>query len=241
MITYEIASVVCGGPGPILPAPDGCYLYKKFDNTANLLTPCQCYQQIHLDALRVPGRVDIVIYTHDDVEIFDPEWLPKVLDVFSAHPDCAVVGLGGATELGREGLYKRPYRISDMARGNYASAQRDWNVHGSLLSGTSRVVVVDAFFMAVRTSFLTLVGGWPVGHLSHHCCDLFLGCEAARQKKEVWAIGIDCMHYGGKSSTSKSYRDANWLQGGGLVSDHEIPHRFLFDSYRDVLPIRTPR
>lgn len=238
LMTSEIASVICGGAGPVFPSPT---LHLRIDNTLNLLSPAQCYQDIYLNALSLPKRIpDILIYIHDDVEIFDPEWQPKIMQLFESNPDCVVVGLGGATELGREGLYKRPYRISDMARGNYASNQRDWNVHGTNLGGgeSRRVAVVDAFFMAVRTDFLRGVNGWPVDKLSHHCLDLWVCCEAARQGKEVWACGIDCMHYGGGTSTKQVYADAEWLRGGGLKGDHEEPHRFLHSAYKDVLPIR---
>lgn len=239
-MTYELITVLCGGPGPDLPhCGDGFRPFvTRLDNTANLLTPAQCYQLAYTDAHRLPALVpEVLILMHDDIAVYDPDWLPKVLDLFS-NPLCVVAGLGGASSLGRESLYKRPYRISDMSRGGYVSAQRDWITHGGHLSGSRRVAVVDAFFIAVRISFLDLVGGWPVDHLSHHCIDLWVCCEAARQGKEVWATGIDCHHFGGKSSTNKIYREAAWLQGKSLVSDHEIPHKWLHSAYSDVLPIR---
>lgn len=236
-MTGEIVSVICGGPGPKFPPVPT--RFTPFINTSNIRTPCQCYQESFLNVTCVPETVpEVIIWMHDDIEIFDPEWLPKVLAVFSSHPDCIAVGLGGATSLGRESLYKRPYRISDMARGDYASAQRDWSVHGTYLDGVRRVAVLDAFFLAVRTNFLREVSGWPVGHIGHHGIDLWLACEAARQEKEIWAVGIDCVHSGGGTSTKPVYRDAKWLQGGGLVSDHEAPHKWLWQEYRDVLPIR---
>ena len=243
-MTSEIISVICGGPGPVLPvgtdvAPG--LAYRQILNQDNRFTPCECYQQGF-----VYSCWDVLIYMHDDIAIYDPDWHPKVMQLFESNPDCVCVGLGGATELGREGLYKRPYRISDMARGGYASNQRDWAVHGSRITGSYRVAVVDAFFMAVRSDFITNSGGWPVNHLSHHCLDLWVACEAARQGKQVWAIGLDCHHFGGGTSTKPIYANAKWLQGsdigiGGLVSEHELPHHWLYESYRDVLPIRVPR
>lgn len=245
-MTSEISSVICGGPGPRFPGPVYT-LHSRWDNTSNLLSPCQCYQDIYLNALSIPGRIpDVLIYIHDDVEIFDPDWQLKIMQLFESNPDCVVAGLGGATELGREGLYKRPYRISDMARGNYASNQRDWNVHGTNLADGEcrRVAVIDAFFMAVRTDFMRGSGGWPVLSLSHHCLDLWICCEAARQGKQVWACGVDCYHSGGGTSTKQAYADAKWLRGGkpggrgDLKGDHEEPHKWLHDTYKDVLPIR---
>lgn len=246
MVTHATVSVLCGGKGPELPPVCGESLVT-FDNKENNLTPCEAYQYL-FDDLR--SQFDVIIYLHDDVTIYDPEWKDKILRLFD-NPQCVCAGFGGAPVLGQEGLYKRPYRISDMARSDYQSNQRDWNVHGGHLSGDLRVSVVDAFAMAIRTDFIVWCGGWPVNRLSHHCLDLWMGCEAARAGKEVWVTDVDCMHWGGGTSTKPVYRDAAWLLGedgyanrklggkkGDLVSDHEVPHKWLWEEYRDVLPIR---
>lgn len=238
-MTSETLSILCGGPGPILP-PGPTSRYTGIDNISNSRTPCQCLHDAYLDAFSLPAIVPkILIFLHDDLDIYDPDWHAKVLALFSSNPACAVVGLGGGSSLGRESLYKRPYRISDLARGGYVSNQRDWQVHGGHLDGTQRVAVVDAFFMAVRTDFLLECDGFPVDRLSHHCIDLWLACEAARKNKEVWAIGIDCLHHGGGTSTKKVYGEAQWLQGKTLVGDHEAPHKWLHEEYGDVLPIKV--
>ena len=49
--------------------------------------------------------------------------------------------------------------------------------------------------------------------------------------------GIDCTHHGGGSSTTREYAQAKWLQGQSMESDHVLPHRWLFETYRDVLPL----
>jgi len=153
-----------------------------------------------------------------------------------ANPQVAAVGLGGAIGLGHPDLYKRRYQLNDMARYGYVSNQTDWQTHGELSTGVTRVAVLDAFFMAVRVDFLKAVGGWPVDHLSHHCLDLWLACEAARYGKSIIQVGVSCTHHGGGTSTKPEYANAKWLQGGSLEKDHQFPHKFLYDQYRDVLP-----
>jgi SAM-dependent methyltransferase len=258
-LTCEIASVLCGGTGPKLTfnfhglADDFsvdtktervCFIdpsigsgmgnikCRWYDNRTNLVTPCAAYQAL-LDAT----EADVLVYVHDDVDIYDPNWLTRVMNIFETNPKCVAVGLGGATSLGRPSLYKRRYRIEDMARGGYASNQRDWNIHGELLVDNHRVAVLDAFFMAVRADFILSIGGWPVDHLSHHCLDLWLACQAARHEKEVWVAGIECAHFGGGSSTKPTYRSADWLQGGCMEEDHRRPHRYLHQEFIDCLPI----
>lgn len=217
----------CGGSGTLVTQQDNAY-----DNTDNLVSPCEAYQRLLEDS-----DSEFTIFVHDDVTILEDGWRDRIVAVFDAHPDCVVVGLGGAPRLGHPDLYKKPYDIWNMARSGYASNQSDWQTHGAREQGTRRVAVVDAFVLAVRTAWLKAIGGWPVAHLTHHCLDLWICLEAARRGKEVWMTGVECTHHGGGSSTKPIYREAKWLKGGSLASDHQEPHRWLFDEYRDALPM----
>ena len=237
-MSSEIISVLCGGLGPSWPevARHSKCTYHPIDNRDNHLTPCQAYQE---GLEKSDPDTKLLIYIHDDVTIHGPSnWHTLVwLDAFLTSPDTVAVGFGGATSLGHPDLYKRPYRLEDMARGGYMSNQTDAEVHGAREKGFKQVVVLDAFFMAVRKDFLLSIGGWPVEHLSHHCLDLWLACEAARAGKQTWMAGIDCTHHGGGTSIKSIYANAKWLQGGTLDSDHQTPHRWLYETYRDVLPL----
>jgi hypothetical protein len=230
MGSLEIFSVACAGHGFTHPGPP--LLVQLIDNRDNHLTPCQAYQQ----ALESTDP-DILVYAHDDVKVHDEKWLEHIVTVFDDHPNCVAVGLGGALSLGHPDLYRTPYRIQNMARGNYMSNQDDWEIHGKRETGTRRVAVLDAFLMAVRRDFLLSVGGWPVKHLTHHCLDLWLACEAARAEKEIYMVGCSVLHSGGGTSTNAIYATAQWKQGGTLETDHQAPHRWLAETYRDVLPI----
>jgi GT2 family glycosyltransferase len=239
MSTLKIcaATVVCSGPGLVLPgANDGKNIpLLQYLNRDNQRTPCQAYQQIH--ERTVEDGYAICVYCHDDLTVHDHDWLDRVQSIFMTQRDCIAVGFGGATQLGQSNLYKRPYALSNMARSGYRSNQTDWPVHGTHETNSAQVAVLDAFCMAVRVSWLQERGGWPTAHLSHHCLDLWLACEAARDAKSIWMTGVSCTHHGGGSSTKPVYEQAEWLQGGSLASDHERPHKWLAEQYRDVLPI----
>ncbi len=227
-MTYEIVSVLCGGAGPNLGSEK---LWNSINNRDNARSPCVAYQQL-LDAC----QSEVIIYVHDDVSIHDANWLPLVLAHFS-YPNTVAVGLGGATGLGHPDLYKRPYSIWNLARFGYGSNQDDWAVHGAHVTGSRRVAVLEQFFMAIRTDWLRSIGGWPTQHLRHHCLDHFIACEAARAKKEVWQVGVSCLHSGGGTSTTEKYKSAKWLAGGTMEEDHLAPHRYIFETYRDILPL----
>jgi hypothetical protein len=227
-MTYEVCSVMCGGPGF---NAHGEFQYRWYDNRSNKISPCEAYQK-----LLEKSKKDIILYAHDDLVVESHGWLARILSRFE-DTDVAVVGLGGATGLGNADLYRKKYDIRNMARSGYMSNQVDWQVHGKQETTCKRVAVVDAFFMAVRRSFLNSVVGWPTEHLTHHCLDLWLACEVARKRMETWMVGVECHHLGGGSSIKPVYAEAKWLQGGTLESDHALPHRWIFENYRDVLPL----
>lgn len=202
-------------------------------NYDNALSPCQCYQ-IALTLC----RADVLVMLHADVTIHDADWATRLMALFE-NPNCVAAGMGGALALGSPDLYKKPYLLQRMARRGYRSNQTDWEVHGERETGACRVAVLDAFCMAVRTDWLRSRGGWPVDHLTHHCLDLWLACEAAKDGKEIWMSGISVTHHGGGVSTKPAYANAKWLNGGSMEEDHRRPHRWLFDTYRDVLPIEV--
>jgi hypothetical protein len=234
MLTSRIITIKCGGSGLVIPKNVIGLAYRKTEvnNKSNVHTPCELFNMSVKEA-----KEDIFIYTHDDVTIHDPDWYSMLTGAFDTEGHVVAVGFGGAAGLGNSDLYKRPYRMNDMARVGYASNQSDWQVHGELLPYPRRVAVLDAFVMAVRRSFLEEIGGWPEKHLTHHCLDLWLACEAARHNKQIWAVPVACTHHGGGTSTKGVYANAKWLQGGTLDSDHQEPHRWLYENYRDALPI----
>lgn len=240
-MTFDIGTVICGPSRSSWPdsiPPENLFL---LDNSDNDKTPCRCYQ----DILEM-SNADVIIYIHSDVTIHDADWIERVMKPFERE-ECVAVGFGGATSLGRPDLYRKPYNIWNMARGGYASNQTDAEVHGERFTGERRVAVLDAFLMAVRRDWLRgrktygrthrgIDWGWPVDHLTFHCLDLWLGCEAARDDKEIWMAGVDCTHHGGGTSITKKYAGSPWLQGGTLSEDHQKPHFWLADHFRDVLP-----
>ncbi len=246
-MTYEIVSVGCGGQGISL--PNECSI-RYIDNSTNEHSPCECYQ-----VLLEGCDADVIIYIHDDVTIHDANWTASVMALFD-NPQCVAVGLGGATALGHPDLYKRPYSIWNLARFGYVSNQTDWQVHGGHETDSKRVATIEQFFMAIRTDWLrtrrTLKPhregidgvmdyemGWPTSRLTHHMLDGWLACEAALDNKEIWMVGVGVLHSGGGTSTKPAYAEAKWLKGGSMETDHTEPHRWLYDNYRDVLPIRV--
>jgi hypothetical protein len=223
-----ICTVLCGGDGPKFPNGDTVF---AMDNRDNKSTPCQVYQTLLEAHKGEPWN----FFVHDDLIVHDPDWRARIDRLFE-NPNCVAAGFGGALALGNRDLYRKPYRLENLARIGYASNQDDAEIHGERFAGDRRVAVPEQFAMAVRTEWLLNKGGWPVDLFRHHFLDGWLACEAARDDKEIWMCGVSCLHLGGGTS-AKPIAKAGWLAGGTLEEDHQEAHRVLFSRYRDVLPV----
>lgn len=180
---------------------------------------------------------EVLVYIHDDVSIYDANWLERVcLELMDSK--VAIVGLGGATGIGVPDIYKLPYQINQLIRTDYASNQTGWQVHGSQEKGEKRVAVVDGFFIAFKGAFLREVGGWDWIQSNFHCYDTAMCLEAIRRGWEVRMVGVSCDHHGGGTSTKDEY--ANWCKEHAttMEEEHSRPHIWFYNRYRDLLPLR---
>lgn len=209
--------------------------HHVFHNSDNAGGVVPLMQRLY-EGERSIGDMDILAYTHDDVECFDPTWNERVLAEF-ANPAVAIVGFGGALGIGLPDIYKTPYHISQLQRRLYMSNQTDWDVHGTREVGARDVAVVDGFFMAIRMSFLDEIGGWKWFPHNFHCYDTCMCLMALRKGYKVRMVGVECTHYGGGTSTKASYAD--WCKKNNTTPEleHLRPHRWMYDEFRDLLPL----
>ncbi len=140
---------------------------------------------------------DIVAYLHDDVLIYDTDWIDRVLPEFD-DPKVGVVGFGGAIQHGDLEIYRKPYRLQQLGRFGYRSNTRDAETHGERFKGECDVATVDGFAIIVRRSLLNYTGGWPIGSpVGYVGYDYWITLMAKRFGYKVRLVGIDCSHLGG--------------------------------------------
>jgi len=181
---------------------------------------------------------DALIYMHTDLEILDDNWAER-LAFELMEPDVGVVGFGGAMSMGHPDLYKRPYRMEQLARDDYWSNQVGWETHGRQETGERDVAVLDGFLLAVKGSLLKRLGGWAWFPFGFHCYDTSLCLMAHRLGYRVRMVGVRCDHHGGGTSTKAEY--VEWLRDRGrtVEQDHQEPHVWVAHEFRDVLPVRV--
>ena len=178
------------------------------------------------------------IFMHNDVTFHEDNWRERVASEFD-DPKVAIVGLGGALGIGTSDIYKKPYDIWQLTRQRYFSNQLDWRTHGQLETGSRDVAVVDGFFMAIRGEFLRKIGGWSWFPFEFHGYDTCMCLMAHRHGWKVRMVGIPCVHHGGGASTTPEYKQRCKARGTTMEREHEEPHLWMYNEFRDCLPLRV--
>ena len=137
-------------------------------------------------------------------------------------------------------IYKVPYYLQQLGRSYYRSNTIDAESHGERFTGACDVATLDGFALIVRRELLDKMGGFPVGELpDHHCYDYFLTLSAWRHGYRVRLCGIKCHHKGGLTAVSKEYQEwATKTKWGSDVEMHKQGHRWIYEEFADVLPVR---
>lgn len=180
------------------------------------------------------SQADLLAYFHDDLLITEQGWQQRVLKEFEDE-SVGLVGFGGAIAHGSVDLYRTPYVLQQLGRGNYVSNVEDADVHGRRVEGACDVAVLDGFSLIVRREILQRAGGWPlntpVGYIGY---DYWLSCMTRRLGYRIRMVGVRCLHLGGRSVVAMK-------QGGGPPDHHARAHEYIYREFCDVLPYDARR
>lgn len=192
----------------------------------------------------------VVGYVHDDLFIREDGWNIRMATAFANDGGVTLAGILGSPGLGRDEIYRCPYEFWHLSRviatwSNLGNAE----VHGERVTDEREVVFVDGVAMFIRRSFLDKIGGWSwwPENLVHHSYDYGLSSMARRHGGRARLIPLAAKHGvgmpeemgGGHSGTygRRVYLDlADRL--GGDTEIHRAGHRWVYDHFRDVLPLR---
>ena len=200
-------------------------VYVQYNRRGNNLGVIGSYRHLYATSTE-----DILCFLHDDVVIREKGWDARVLDEFH-DTKVGIVGFGGALRHGTADLYKTPYRLQQLIRGEYKSNVDDAEVHGERFTGSFRAAVLDGFCLCVRRSFLDRVGGFSLfpEHSNYFCYDYILCALCRRFGFDVRAVGIRCHHRGGSASINV---DNYWTSQEAYYQSH----RWFYDNFKDVMP-----
>lgn len=184
---------------------------------------------------------DLLVYIHDDFRILEQGWDERVKRVFVRDPKCGLAGFGGATALGGDEIYRAAYEVHQLGRRDFWSNMRGAEAHGNRTTVERPIVFTDGQSMIVRRSLLDKIQGWSWWpfHLVHHAYDYGIACMARRHGYTAWLVPCDVEHRGGLTACGPVYQKLAQAHGGDAAV-HAASHRFVYETFRDVLPLRLP-
>lgn len=200
-------------------------------------------QELYELQQEVGAPEDLICYLHDDVLIQEHDWDEQLVDFFASHPEIGLVGFHGARRLGHPDIYKVPFNfpkvhedIKQLGRYDCYSNMQDATSHGQRHTHPLRVATIDGFSMVCRRSFLDQIHGWDwwPKHLPHHSYDNALACMAARHGWQTWMYPLSCHHMGGATATRVDFASDFGIPEPAI---HAAGHIYLYDAFKDVLPI----
>ncbi len=183
------------------------------------------------------SKGDIILFTHNDVEIYTNGWDDMIRDTFNEQTDAGIVGAYGAKGIGTADIYKKPYEMCQLARTlNVSDARMDREVHGfrHLNNKFENVAVFDGYFMAIKKELLDKVGGFSDILPQHHNYDNLICIQSIENGYENIVIRLDTYHVGGQTDVGE-----DWTKGFKREKSeiHADAHPPLYEYGKGILPI----
>lgn len=181
---------------------------------------------------------DIVVFTHNDVEIYEKGWDEKIRAAFSVHTNAGIIGAYGAKGIGDSNIYQVPYVMQQLARQSCVSnARMDRGIHGfrNLQNDFENVAVFDGFFMAIKKELLEKTQGFSDILPIHHSYDNLICIQSLENGYENILLSLDITHVGGQTDVKE-----DWVKGTGKskADIHADAHPPLYEYGRGLLPIQ---
>ena len=202
------------------------------------------------DVSSVPANEQVIVYLHDDLRILEKGWDNRVKAAFARDASVQLAGFSGTTGLGHGDIYKTPYHLTQLSRQGplLSNLLLHAEFHGQRTTAEQLVAFVDGFSLLLRRSFLDQLNGWswwPPEHV-HHAYDYGIACQVKRHGGKALLIPVLCDHgtpdpitHGRHAGTSMNPLFQDLVKKyGGNEAVHAAGHRFVYDTFRDVLPIR---
>lgn len=240
--TYSHDSWEVAGPGDVPSATSKAStrprLIVRYNHEENNLGVVGSYQQLY-----EKSKSEILCYLHDDVVIHEQGWDERVLKEFD-DPQVGLVGFGGGLWHGTEELYKRPYQLQQLRRGDYRSNVDDAEVHGERFAGSCNAAVLDGYAIVLRRDVLDRIGGWvQIGSggagADFYCYDYAICGLVRRLGYRIRIVGIRCHHRGGGTSVQGEAKVKGAVAGIVGAEAYERSHRWFYEEFRDVMPVKV--
>ena len=183
---------------------------------------------------------EIVAAIHNDLIIKDDGWDLAVIEPFK-YALTGVVGFHGSKWLGHPDLYRIPYELIQLARGDNYSNLVDAESHGHRITEPMEVVTLDGMGLVARKEDLLEWGGFNETYI-HHMYDHDLCLTARWHGRHNYVLPISVQHLSGQTANFPKYNEQMKKEGRehGDVDVHRQAHIDFYERWRNTgqLPAR---
>ena len=166
---------------------------------------------------------------HNDVVVFEKDWLGKIKAVMEADPKIAIAGLAGRKEIFSTGCVNEA--------GLKHNLQNEEDLGPAMQEDVAEVAVVDGLCFVMKKEFLEKVKGLDEAFGYMHCYDLDISLQAIDAGYKNVVVKVEAMHVGngGRTRNMKGYREIVKDDYGLLKKNCKI----LADKWRRILPLKV--
>lgn len=174
------------------------------------------------------SRYDYVVVIHNDVLIFEEDWLGKIISVMEKDPNIGVAGLAGRQEIYNTGCVNEETLKHNL---------QNEDLNENMKEDFAPVAVVDGLCFVIRRAVLDKIKGLDESYGYMHCYDLDLSMQSIAAGFKNVVVKISAMHIanGGMTRKLRGYKDLVKDDYGLLKRNCKI----FAKKWRHMLPLKV--
>lgn len=166
---------------------------------------------------------------HNDVVIFEKDWLGKIVSAMDADPRIGIAGIAGRKEILKTGCVNEKSLKHNL--------QNEEDLGPAMVEDVAEVAVVDGLCFVIKRELLDKVRGLDEAFGYMHCYDLDISLQSIDAGYKNVVVKVEAMHVGngGRTRNMKGYREIVKDDYGLLKKNCKI----LADKWRRILPLKV--
>ena len=174
------------------------------------------------------AKYPLIAVIHNDVVIFEKDWLGKIKSVMGRDPKIGMAGLAGRKEIYKTGCVNEASLRHNL--------QNEEDLGPAMAEEVSEVAVIDGLCFVMKRELMDKVKGLDETYGYMHCYDLDISLKSIAAGYKNVIVKVEAMHVGngGRTRNMKGYRDIVKDDYGLLKKNCKI----LADKWRHILPVK---
>jgi len=166
---------------------------------------------------------------HNDVVIFEHDWMGKIIDVMASDPSIGIAGIAGRKEIFKNGC------VNEASLKHNLKNEED--LGPAMEEKTAYVAVVDGLCFTMKRELYEKIGGLDEKYGYMHCYDLDISLASIDAGYRNIVVSVEAIHVGngGRTRNMKGYREVVKDDYGLLKKNCKI----LSDKWRRILPLKV--